>query len=361
MNIREIARIAGVSHSTVSRALRNNPHISRSTRERIQKIAEDNGYRPHPMVSKLMAQLPHVRQQARSTIALITCWKNWERVNFLKQMHQGTLERADALGFKLEEFSLYEYKMSAKRLNGVLHARNIEGVIIFPFDREHRELELDWQHFASVYIGRFLQHPNLNRISTSYYANMLLVLAQLKTLGYKRIALALTTEMRLRSEDAYVAAYSAYERDIPTDLRIPILVTSASPEVESRKTLPGQYEYTDKLESQSAVNWLKKHQADAIISNSSPRLETLAEGGIKVPDDLGYASLDCTNLDQTISGVDQQPILLGSAAVDMLTAHLHRNEIGIPQYPKIMTIQSRWHSGKTAVSQQNLLTKASVT
>lgn len=353
MNIREIARIAGVSHSTVSRALRNNPHISLPTRERIQKIAAENGYRPHPMVSKLMAQLPHVRHQSRSTIALITCWKNWERVNFLKQMHQGTLERSDALGFKLEEFSLYEYKMSAKRLNGVLHARNIEGVIIFPFDREHRQIELDWQHFASVYIGRFLRHPNINRISTSYYANMLLALNHLKSLNYQRIALALTTEMRLRSEDAYVAAYSAYQRDIPHKLRMPILVTSSTPEADSQRTVAGEFEYTDQLESQATVDWLRKHQADAIITNSTPRLETLTRGGIKIPDEMGYASLDCTNLDEEISGIDQQPILLGSAAVDMLTAHLHRNEIGIPQYPKIMTIQSRWRPGKTTVQQKH--------
>ena len=41
VTIRDIARIAGVSHSTVSRSLNNSPLISEKTKERIQKIARD--------------------------------------------------------------------------------------------------------------------------------------------------------------------------------------------------------------------------------------------------------------------------------------------------------------------------------
>jgi DNA-binding LacI/PurR family transcriptional regulator len=44
-SIKDIARIAGVSHPTVSRALRGNPLIPSSTAQRIKKIAEELGYR----------------------------------------------------------------------------------------------------------------------------------------------------------------------------------------------------------------------------------------------------------------------------------------------------------------------------
>jgi DNA-binding LacI/PurR family transcriptional regulator len=44
-SIKDIARAAHVSHSTVSRALRNSPLVSRETTERIQKLAEVCGYR----------------------------------------------------------------------------------------------------------------------------------------------------------------------------------------------------------------------------------------------------------------------------------------------------------------------------
>jgi len=44
-SIKDIARLAGVSHSTVSRALHGSQQVSAETSSRIRKIAEDAGYR----------------------------------------------------------------------------------------------------------------------------------------------------------------------------------------------------------------------------------------------------------------------------------------------------------------------------
>ena len=44
-SIKDVARLAGVSHSTVSRALRNNPRVNSETIERIRRIAAEFGYR----------------------------------------------------------------------------------------------------------------------------------------------------------------------------------------------------------------------------------------------------------------------------------------------------------------------------
>jgi DNA-binding LacI/PurR family transcriptional regulator len=44
VSIKDIARVAGVSHSTVSRALSNSPLIPQTTTRRIQQIAEEMGY-----------------------------------------------------------------------------------------------------------------------------------------------------------------------------------------------------------------------------------------------------------------------------------------------------------------------------
>ena len=45
-SIKDIARLAQVSHPTVSRALRNSPRVKTETIERIRRIAEQHGYRP---------------------------------------------------------------------------------------------------------------------------------------------------------------------------------------------------------------------------------------------------------------------------------------------------------------------------
>jgi len=48
--------MAGVSHSTVSRALRHNPVINRQTAERIRRIAEESGYRASAIARSLVTR-----------------------------------------------------------------------------------------------------------------------------------------------------------------------------------------------------------------------------------------------------------------------------------------------------------------
>jgi DNA-binding LacI/PurR family transcriptional regulator len=52
-NIQELARIAGVSAATVSRALAGSGKISPATRERIRKLADQFGFRPSSMARNL--------------------------------------------------------------------------------------------------------------------------------------------------------------------------------------------------------------------------------------------------------------------------------------------------------------------
>jgi DNA-binding LacI/PurR family transcriptional regulator len=54
VSIKDIARAAGVSHSTVSRALSDSPLVSAQTKERIQNLARDMGYSPDAQARSLV-------------------------------------------------------------------------------------------------------------------------------------------------------------------------------------------------------------------------------------------------------------------------------------------------------------------
>ena len=53
VSIKDIARIAKVSHSTVSRALRESPQVSSETAQRIRRIADENGFRASAVARSL--------------------------------------------------------------------------------------------------------------------------------------------------------------------------------------------------------------------------------------------------------------------------------------------------------------------
>ncbi|MBV8708727.1 MAG: LacI family DNA-binding transcriptional regulator [Acidobacteriaceae bacterium] len=56
VSIKDIARLAGVSHSTVSRALRDSPLIPAATAQRIQQIARESGYTASAVARSLVTR-----------------------------------------------------------------------------------------------------------------------------------------------------------------------------------------------------------------------------------------------------------------------------------------------------------------
>ncbi len=59
VSIKDIARLAGVSHSTVSRALNRSPLIPMQTAERIQRIAKEQGYTASAVARSLVMRKTH--------------------------------------------------------------------------------------------------------------------------------------------------------------------------------------------------------------------------------------------------------------------------------------------------------------
>ena len=57
VTIKDVAALAGVSPSTVSRTCKNNPSISEETKERVRRAMAELGYEPNFQASNLAAQI----------------------------------------------------------------------------------------------------------------------------------------------------------------------------------------------------------------------------------------------------------------------------------------------------------------
>ena len=54
MNIKDIARMAGVSISTISRVINKSAYVSPEITERIERILDETGYRPNALAKELL-------------------------------------------------------------------------------------------------------------------------------------------------------------------------------------------------------------------------------------------------------------------------------------------------------------------
>lgn len=118
--IKDIARRAGVSHSTVSRALRGSPLISEETTERIRLIALEMGYHPSAAARSL---------KTNQTRALGVIVRNIDDP-FFSEILQGIEDIAQAEGYSLFISSSQNESDRERMIVNAMREHRVDGVII---------------------------------------------------------------------------------------------------------------------------------------------------------------------------------------------------------------------------------------
>jgi LacI family transcriptional regulator len=334
VTIRQLASQAGVSRTTVSLALRHHPSIPDETRDKILKVAEKMGYRPDPVVSTLMNHL-RVQRSKRVTekIAYLTFWREREKwktnVNELGYF-TGCTERASQLGYELEHFWAKEPGINASRLSKILYSRGVRGVILAPLPIHLGHVSLEWDKLACVALGLTILKPNLHRVSHNYHEGMVLALRMLKHHGYQRFGFVNWNVYNRRARYGWLSGFLTYLHQFQpnTELHIPPLIVEKWSKLEFNR-------------------WLKRYQPDVLLSNTQEAMELAQEAGLRVPEDIGYVCLHRLRPTDPWAGIHRFPEQIGAAAVDLLVSQLQSNELGLPAFPKTVSIEGTWQDGPT--------------
>lgn len=338
ITMRHIAEAAGVSTMTVSLALRNHSRISAQTRARVQSIAARLGYRPHPYLSALMANLKTTRNRKDGANATLGFIYNYPRPSlathpFFKSVLEGITRRAHQLGYGLDMFYSYEAGQRSGSLDRMLKARGIRGVIVGPTRGTNARLdyELDWQHFALATFGFSLREPGLHRASGFTYQAARLAYRELWDRGYRRIGLVNTRIMHYRVDGNWRAGHfeAQTERLGGVD--------------------PASVLLMEEGDGKAIVSWVGKFKPDAILTNTGSEIEHLRPAGYMVPRDIGIATLSplLPTSDPFFAGVDQREEAIGAATTDIVVEQLNTNTFGLPAVPKSVMIECTWRDGRS--------------
>lgn len=332
--LKHIAQHTGLSVAAVSMALRDHVSLPAATIDRVKRAAKKLDYTPDPAGSALAAHRQRLRvRRDFAVIALVSNWSrrdDWEGQESARRLLAGATARARTYGYELQPLWAREAGMTPARFSRVLTARGIRGLILAPLERPDSPFELDWEKFSVVTIERPVRYAHFHHIVPNYYADVHLAWARLRERGYQRIGLVLNAGLAERVAHQWEAAHAFEQaRSTRPGLAVPTLVV-------------------DGAAAPAAIgDWLHRHQPDAILSRCNEVLAVAAGLKLRIPHDLGYASLNVVDDAPDVSGILQHRDVMGATAVDVLHSLLHRNHRGPHEIAQGTQIDGTWQEGRT--------------
>jgi DNA-binding LacI/PurR family transcriptional regulator len=131
VSIKDIARLAGVSHSTVSRALRNSPLIPAGTAERIQRIANQAGYTASAVARSLVTRRTQAVGVVVTSIADPFNGEVFAGIEERANQHGYSVVLANSQGNAEREVQVVR-ALQEQRIDGVLVASSRVGALYMP-------------------------------------------------------------------------------------------------------------------------------------------------------------------------------------------------------------------------------------
>jgi LacI family transcriptional regulator len=330
ITIKEVAAHAEVSIATVSYALRGHAKISLATRERVRQSAEALGYRPNPRVAGLMA---HIRRAHGPSVGerIAFVWVHTTREEcrsdpFLGSVLSGARQRAEQLGYALEEFWTEQPGMTDRRLSAILRSRGITGVVFSPVMHEVAvRLDFDWPRFASAVIGHARWVPELHHSGHHHYHAMSATLEEAARLGLRRPAVILNPEANERGRRAWHAAFLAFH---PLPDEAPLLALPALPP-----------------NAAALRQWVGLRRPDVLILHRSDMVRQV-RAWLPARERPFLACLHWSPDIAELPGIDQRFDLVAANAVDLVVGQLIANELGVPEVPRVTLFPGHWVDGR---------------
>lgn len=307
VTIKDIAKVAGVTHSTVSRALNGNPMISEATAKLVQRVAAEMGYVPSAVAQNL-----HSRRTKSIGMVLTTISDP-----FLARIVEGVEQVARDAGYSL--FLSTSYNHPDKEINVIetLYRRRVDAIIIASmWVGSTYRAELSRIKIPIVLINHLLEGDGLHSVAVDDVQGARLAVKHLIDLGHRRISFVKSLDRPSIYVENRIEGYrlAHLEAALPMDPRL-ILTPEGDGDVERGKR---------------ALELLRETKATAAFCYNDLTaiglMKACHELGVRVPTDLSIVGFDDLEIADYVSPslttIHQPRLELGQTAMRMALAML---------------------------------------
>lgn len=280
-SIIDIARRAGVSHSTVSRALRHSGLVNPETAERIRRIAEESGYRASRVARSLVTQ-------RTDTIGVVVTNINDP---FVACVVGGIEDAADACGYSVFLANSNAEPEREVRVVRSFEERRVDGIIVTSSRVGALYVEMLGRMRVPIVLLNN-QHPSevAHSVMIANVAGSRAVTAHLIALGHRRIA--------------YIGDEFGYQSDAEREAGFREAHAAAGLEVDEALTARGDGKTKGGIAAMTALLRLQPPPTAVFCYNDMTALgamHAIQRAGLSVPDDISVAGFDDLPISQYLN------------------------------------------------------------
>lgn len=312
VTIKDVAKKANVSISTVSRVINDSKPVSDEIKKRVLEVIRETGYTPNPVARSL------VMKKSRLIGVIVPDIASFYIGEVLNAME----EIAKAYGYEIILCNSYgENEQELKYLN-LLKSKQVEGVIFITHElqEEHRDF-IEKNQMPVVMVNRNTKEGSIYSVTVNHYDATYEMMKYLIDQGHRKIALIRngTTEDVFGTEqlDAYKKALS--EANVPYNDSL----------VHDGKFLVQRaYEAVEHMISEQNVPTAIFATSDDMAVGA---MNALVDNGFKVPEDVsvvGFYDTKLSSLFRPKLTTVKQPIYdMGAVAIRLLIKLIKGEEI----------------------------------
>ncbi|MFF2088901.1 LacI family DNA-binding transcriptional regulator [Paenibacillus sp. NPDC058174] len=316
VTIKDIAKSAGVSVTTVSRALNGYDDVNEGTRLKIKTIADELGYSPNMAARSLISKKTKTLGLLLSNIT-----RDSSKDNIAYEVLCGINDRSGELDYDLVLFSTTPQKQSIKSYKTLCQERGVDGVIIMGIRLDDPYLkEIVSSEIPCILIDITLQGPNVAYVTSDNTNGALAAVNHLLDYGHRQIAMI----NGHAQADVSLLRLEGYRKALD----------QAGMVFDETLVLNGQFSEQGGKEAVRRI-MTERPEVTAIFCASDlmalGALQGVKEMGKKVPDDISIIGFD--NIDLTayctpaLSTVHQFKYELGTAAAQVLIDLLEGKDV----------------------------------
>ncbi|MFC4100485.1 LacI family DNA-binding transcriptional regulator [Paenibacillus xanthanilyticus] len=163
VTIKDVAKIAGVSPSTVSRVVSGNPRISRETTRKVKEIMDELGYHPNIMAKSLVSK-------TTQTLGILLPRPAEELfLNFFfGELIRGIVTQATKAGYDMLMTTVTSDHDELETISRLVRGARVDGLILLSSRKHDPVIEFLKQHnFPFVLVGRSEEFPDIISIDNN--------------------------------------------------------------------------------------------------------------------------------------------------------------------------------------------------